>query len=177
MAVTKRRNPRKGKLTAPVKQGRWRVLVVDPKGEALVVERIEDGPLRKPFDELVGVVARRAVRCRRVDEQPVRLRRRWHRREPEIADPELHHQLFVYRNGVRIEAAHHRGGHSGLLFLRFLGESIHERRGRGRDWGLTGDEGDAIDLLVDCLDGVAGIGVDVLGATGEADDTRRAIGG
>ena len=60
----------------PVEERRRRVLVVDAEGdEALVVERVKDGPLREPRHQRLGVVADEAVGGGGVHEQPVGLRR------------------------------------------------------------------------------------------------------
>lgn len=112
------------------------------------MQRVEDGLLRQALDERHGVVARQAVRRRRVHEQPVRLRRGRHRREPPVAHRELLEQLLVHRHGVRPEPVHHRLRHPRLLPLRLLREPVHGRHlhVRRRDRRRAGREGHAVHL-------------------------------
>jgi hypothetical protein len=164
---------------APVEERGRRVLVVDAEGEALVVERVEDGPLREARHQRPAVVADEAVGGGGVHEQPVGLRGRRVGREPAVAHGELPHQVPVHGHGVGAEAGHDGGGHAGPLLLGLLREAGHgggdARRGGGRRGGV--DEGRPVDLLVDGLHGVARVRVHVLGAVAEADGAGGRVGG
>uniref|UniRef100_J3LUD0 Uncharacterized protein n=1 Tax=Oryza brachyantha TaxID=4533 RepID=J3LUD0_ORYBR len=132
------------------------VLVVDAKGQAVLLEAIKDGFLGESMDEVLAGVEGEAMGGRGVDIEAIRLRGGGHGGEPPVEHGELVGEGGVHRNGVRLEPAHDVLRHAEAHPAGVLGEAGHGGRHGG---GVGGAE----DLLADVLEAVARVGVDVAG--------------
>lgn len=146
------------------------VLVVDAKGQAVLLEAIEDGLLREAMDEVLAGIEGEAMGGRGMDVEAIGLGGGGHGGEPPVEHGELVGEGGVDRHGLRLEPAHDVLRHAEAHPAGVLGEAGHGGRHGG---GVGGAE----DLLADVLEAVAGVGVDVAGLVGDEDLRGGRVGG
>lgn len=121
------------------------VLLVDAKGQAVLLEAIKDGLLREAMDEVLAGVEGEAMGGRGVDVEAVGLRGGGDGGEPPVEHRELVGEGGVYGDGLWLESAHDVLRHAEAHAAGVLGEAKHRGRhgggvraaGRGKEGGAA----------------------------------------